>query len=167
MPTLSVAAAPVAANHLPRVRLATEADIEQILDMGHALHKENGLMRLDDQLIQEITESVILNDEGVFGVIGDVGHLEGMILLQLRKYWYSQDCHIEELLNYVKPRYRKSRNAIALIEFAKSQAQRLGVPLLIGILSNKSTEQKMKLYQRRLGPPSGGYWIFNGNTGSN
>ena len=166
MPTLSVAAAPAATNHLPRVRLATEADIEQILDMGRALHKENGLMRLDDRLIQETAESVILNDDGVFGVIGDVGHLEGMILLQLRKYWYSQECHIEELLNYVKPEYRKSRNAIALVEFAKLQSQKLGIPLLIGILSNKNTEQKMKLYQRRLGPPSGGYWIFNGNTGS-
>ena len=166
MPSPSVAAAPAAATHLPRVRLAIAADLEQILDMGRSLHKENGLMRLDDQLIKEMAESAILDDEGVFGVIGSIGHLEGMILLQLRRYWYSQDCHLEELLNYVKPEYRKSRNAIALIEFAKSQSKRLGIPLLIGILSNKNTEQKMKLYQRRLGAPSGGYWIFNGKTGS-
>ena len=162
----SAVAAPATANALPRVRLAVEADIEQVIDMGRQLHRENGLMTLDDDLIRQVAEDAILHDAGVFGVIGDPGHLEAMILLELRKYWYSSDVHLEELLNYVLPKYRKSRNAIALIEFAKKQAVKLGIPLLIGILSNKNTEQKLKLYSRRLGPPAGGYFIFNGKTGS-
>lgn len=161
----SAVAAPAAASSLPRVRLAGEDDIEQILDMGRKLHHENGLMTLDDSLIRQVAEDAILHDAGVFGVIGDPGHLEAMILLELRKYWYSSDVHLEELLNYVRPQYRRSKNAIALIEFAKTQASRLGIPLLIGILSNKSTEQKVRLYQRRLGKPSGAYWIYGGKTG--
>jgi GNAT superfamily N-acetyltransferase len=83
----------------------------------------------------------------------------------MARFWYTEDFHLEELYNFVHPDYRKSDNAKALIDFAKNTAEKINVPLMIGIISNHRTEQKIRLYQRRLGKPSGGYWLYNANTG--
>ena len=90
-----------------------------------------------------------------------------MIYLCLRQYWYAKDgdVHLEEFLAFVRPEFRKSNNAKALIEFAKSSSDRLGVPLLIGIVSNEKTAQKIRLYRRRLGEPAGAYFMYGSKTG--
>lgn len=165
----NVATAPAAetlpaSKPLPRVRLATPADLDGLLEMGRELHRENGLMSLDEGMIRQAAEGALLHNRDTFGVIGKPGHLEAMIYLGLRQFWYSKDVHLEELLAYVSPNFRKSRNAIALIEFAKASALKLGVPLLIGIISSTNTKQKIKLYERRIGPMSGAYFLFNGKT---
>ena len=156
--------APLAATALPRVRLAVESDLEEILAMGHELHAENGLMSLDDGLIRQAALAAIHGQDGIVGVIGK-DPIQAMIFLQIRRYWYSRDEHLEEALAFVRENFRKSRNAIALIEFAKAASIRLGVPLLIGIVSNDKTIQKIRLYERRLGKQSGAYFLFNGHTG--
>ena len=160
---LQAAAAPAVAP-LPRVRLAVESDIDEILQLGRALHEENGLVDLDESLIRQAAEGAIRGRDGIVGVIGKTP-IEAMIFLQLRRFWYSPSVHLEECLAYVAPEYRKSRNAIALIEFAKAAALRLDVPLLIGIVSNEKTAQKIRLYERRLGKQSGAYFLFHGHTG--
>jgi len=153
-----------ASNPLPEVRLALPEDLEEILEMGRQLHAENGLMNLDEDMIRQAAEAAILHNQGIFAVIGK-NPVQAMIFLGLRQYWYSKELHLEELLAFVLPQYRKSDNAKALIEFAKSAALKLGVPLLIGIVSNDRTAQKIRLYRRRLGEPAGAYFIFNGRTG--
>jgi hypothetical protein len=157
--------APMAAKILPHVRLATEADIPQLLEMGRQLHVENGLMNVSEHLIEIAVRKAARGEGMVCGVIGDVGHVEAMIGLLVARYWYSLDSHLEEILSFVKYEYRKSDNAKALIEFAKDCALKLNVPLLIGIVSNHRTEQKVRLYQRRLGKPAGAYFLFNSRTG--
>ena len=152
-------------ERLPKLRLALPEDLEEVLEMGRLLHAENGLMSLDEAMMRQAAEAAILHKQGIIAVIGK-NPIEAMIFLGLRQYWYSRDVHLEELLAYVLPQFRKSDNAKALIEFAKSAAAKLKLPLLIGILSNSRTAQKIRLYQRRLGEPSGAYFIFNGRTGT-
>ncbi len=156
----------VNARTLPHVRLATEDDLEDILAMGRELHQENGLMSLDEGKIRQVALNALRGMDGVIGVIGK-NPIEGMILLALRQFWYAKDgdMHIEEFFSHVRPQFRRSYNAQALIEFAKDTALRVGVPLLIGIVSNTRTEQKIRLYERRLGKPAGAYFVFNGHTG--
>ena len=159
-----VVAAPATATALPRVRLAVEDDLDELLAMGHELHAENGLVSLDEDLIRQAALNALRGQDGMFGVIGK-NPIEGMIFLQLRRFWYSTEVHLEESLNFVRIPFRKSRNAIALIEFAKAASLRLGVPLLIGIVSNEKTTQKIRLYERRLGKQSGAYFLWNAHTG--
>jgi hypothetical protein len=167
----NIAAAPAAMTRtyaqkpLPKVRLATPDEIEEVLAMGRELHAENGLTDLDEVAIRQAVEGAILHGQGVVAVIGK-NPIEAVIFLGLRHYWYSSQVHLEEMLAFVRPQFRKSRNAISLIEFAKNAADNIGVPLLIGIVSNDRTEQKMKLYSRRLGKPAGGYWLYNAKTGN-
>lgn len=152
-------------QELPRVRQATIEDFHQIISMGKELHAENGLMPLAVDKIEETAMKGINHDGGVIGVIGAVGNIEAMIHLVIAQYWYSHDLHLEELYNFVRPQFRRSNNAKALIEYAKRCSERMDVPLLIGIVSNQRTEQKVKLYQRRLGEPSGAYFLYNAKTG--
>jgi GNAT superfamily N-acetyltransferase len=83
----------------------------------------------------------------------------------MRRFWYTSDAHLEELWAFVRPQFRRSKNAQALIEFAKALAVELKRPLLIGVLSSQKTEAKVKLYQRKLGAPKGAYFLFNTETG--
>lgn len=150
---------------LPKIRAATLADLPQLLEMGRALHEENGLMEVSESRIQDAALNGIRKDDIIFGVIGPVGAVEAMIYLVVGKFWYTDDLHIEELFTYVKPEFRASKNAKALVQFARDTADRLGVPLLIGILSNARTKPKIKLYERMLGAPAGAYFLYGGHTG--
>jgi GNAT superfamily N-acetyltransferase len=150
----------------PKIRLATLADLPQLMEIGHELHRENGMMTIADDLIEEVTRRAISRDGAILGVIGDVGAIEGMIYLVIGRFWYTRDPHIEELFSYVRPEYRRSKNAKALVEFAKKTAEDLEVPLLIGIISNNDTQRKIKLYERILGPAAGAYFLSGARTGS-
>jgi GNAT superfamily N-acetyltransferase len=162
---IHVDAAPVAAEALPRVRLAVENDIPQLVAIGRELHRENGLMSFSEQRAYEIAVRAVRQDRVICGVIGPVTKIEGIILLTVGMFWYSNDPHLEELFAYVRPEFRRSNRAKALIMFAKQCAVELNVPLLIGIISNERTESKIRLYRRQLGKPAGAYWLFNGRTG--
>jgi GNAT superfamily N-acetyltransferase len=152
--------------NLPRVRLGIAADLPQLLEMGRMLHGENALMPLSEDRILAAAWRAINQDNAMVGVIGPVGYIEGMIYLTTGVFWYTNQPHIEELYTYVKPEFRRSDNAKALVEFAKTCSDKLGVPLLIGIISNDRTAAKVRLYERRLGKPSGAYFLYGKKTGS-
>ncbi|MEJ2123947.1 MAG: hypothetical protein P8Y47_03825 [Alphaproteobacteria bacterium] len=151
---------------LPKIRRAVMEDLPQILEMGRALHEENGIMPLSEDCIHRAAINGIQSSDAIMGVIGEVGAVEAMVYLVIGKFWYSEDLHVEELFTYVKPEFRASQNAKAMLQFAKGTAKRLDVPLLIGIVSNTKTKQKVKLYERMLGEPAGAYFLWNGHTGN-
>ncbi len=150
---------------MPRVRAATMEDFEQLLDMCAALHEENGVSNVDWDMVMQTIADGICNKGATIGLVASGDEIEGMIYLQISRMWYSQSPIIEELFNYVRPEYRRSNNAKALIDFAKRCSTHLGVPLLIGVISNERTEEKVRLYRRRLGPPAGAFFLVNAKTG--
>jgi N-acetylglutamate synthase-like GNAT family acetyltransferase len=151
---------------LPKVRLAVEADIPQLMEFGRMLHSENAMMPHSEERTEAAIRRAVRQERAIMGVIGSVGHIQGAIYLTTGMFWYSSQPHLEELFSWVHPDYRKSDNAKALVEFAKTSALRLKVPLLIGIISNTRTKAKVRLYERRLGEPSGAFFLYNGHTGN-
>jgi hypothetical protein len=163
---IQITTAPVAATSLPKVRLGVEEDIPQLIELGRMLHAENAMMPLCEDRIRAAVLRAVRKDRAILGVIGPVGRIEGGIYLTVGQFWYTDKPHLEELFAYVRPDCRKSENAKALVEFAKDCSRRLNVPLLIGIISNDRTAAKIRLYERRLGAPSGAYFLWNGSTGN-
>jgi len=163
--TLETPKARLPAVEMPRVRAATPDDFPQILQMCRSLHEENGISHVDWTHVAGVMMNGINGEGAIIGVIGEPGKVEGMIYLQMSRFWYSTDTFLEELFNYVRPEFRRSNNAKALIDFAKSAANRFDVPLLIGIISNHRTEEKIRLYQRRLGEKAGAFFLYNAKTG--
>jgi hypothetical protein len=66
----------------------------------------------------------------------------------------------------VHPKHRRSRHANALLKYSKHLSDEVGIPLLIGIISNKRTEAKVRLYRKHL-PETGSFFLYNAQTGLN
>jgi N-acetylglutamate synthase-like GNAT family acetyltransferase len=148
------------------VRVATTADLDEIMKLAIEAAKENGFLEASTTLLLKAIWGPINQDHGIIGCIG-TSPIEGMVVLNVGTIFYSDISCLEERTCYVRPAYRSAKGGRAkkLVEFSKSVAQQLKLPLLIGVLSNHRTQAKCKLYERMLGPPAGAYWIWQAKTG--
>jgi GNAT superfamily N-acetyltransferase len=133
----------------------------QLMEICHLLHEENGWLDLSESKVHDVLSMHYQRTGGIIGVIGPPENLQGAIVLHLTTMWYSDKYYLEELCSFVKPEFRRSDNAKKLIDFATKCAVDIGVPLLIGIVSNERTEAKIGLYRRKLGKPAGAYFVAN------
>lgn len=156
------------------VRIATPEDHHEIWRLFLQGHKENGLFTLAHDKVQwflsrALAPHTIAADDvgprGVVGVIGEAGALEGLVFITIGEYWYSHDKHIEEFIVYVDPDHRQSNHAQALVAWMKEQADATGLPLMTGIISNKRTEAKCRLYRRML-PKVGEFFLYTTGKGA-
>jgi len=144
-----------------RVRFAERCDLDDVLFLCRELHAENGLFEMSDDRVRDVLMSHYDRTGGMIGVIGEPGCLEGAIVMRMSTMWYSDQTVLEELFSFVLPEFRRSNNAKDLIDFAKRCAEAIGVPLMIGIISNHRTAAKVELYRRRLGAPAGAFFVTN------
>ena len=81
--------------------------------------------------------------------------------------WYSDNPVLEEKAIFIHPDFRSAKGGRArqLCEFSKQVADSLGIPLIIGVLSNHRTEAKVRLYERQFGKPSGAFFLYGAHTG--
>jgi GNAT superfamily N-acetyltransferase len=148
-----------------QVRLATREDEPELLRLLHIMHSEGGLLPLDIPRAREWFGMAFDRKGGIFGVIdepGKPGNIRAMIYLFMARYWYTKVYHIEEVFNFVRPDQRQTSCARELIEFAKDCAKQSDMLLVIGVLTNHRTEEKVRLYRRVLGlVPSGAIFAYN------
>jgi hypothetical protein len=151
------------------VRAGTPEDIDPMMQLALAACEENGFVEPNPQkLLQEIWPALNL-EHGLVGIIeGENGILEGAVLLRIGSMWYSDSRVLEEKAIFIHPDYRSAKGGRArrLCEFTKLVADRLKMPLIIGVLSNHRTKGKIKLYERQFGEPSGAFFLYNARTGS-
>ena len=147
----------------PFVRVGTPADLKEVMRLAALDSLENAIVEPDPYKFVSDVEPALHLDRGVVGVIGGGPgeHLEAFILLKYASMWYSNQLHLEERIVFVDPEYRSAKGGRArkLVEFAKNTADRLGLHLSIGVLSNKRTEAKIRLYERMFGKPVGVYFM--------
>jgi GNAT superfamily N-acetyltransferase len=150
------------------VRIGTRDDVHPMMDMALKACDENGFVDPNPvKLLSEIWSGLNL-DNGLVGIIqDDGGKLEAAILLRVTTMWYSDAQVLEEKAIFVDPECRSAKGGRArrLCEFAKQAAAELGLPLLIGVLSNNRTEAKVRLYERQFGKPTGAFFLYNARTG--
>lgn len=152
-----------------KVRIGTPEDIDEIMKMAVMVCKENGIFSPNtDKILQDIWPS-LHQHFGLVGVIGEAGgELEGFVLLRVGTMWYSDDPILEEKTVFVHPKYRKMSGGRArkLCKFSKQVADELGIPMIIGVLSNTRTSGKMRLYESEFGAPAGGFFLYKTQTGN-
>lgn len=150
------------------VRVGTPDDLLGCMEMFSQANLENGIDKLSREKLISIVWPSLHQDGGVIGIIGNVGEKpEGVVLLRIESLWYSDAPVIAEKLVFVDPDYRSARGGRArkLCEFSKKVSDELGMPLIIGIVSNDRTKGKVRMYERLLGPAAGAYFLYNGKTG--
>ena len=148
------------------VRVATTKDLKEIMALSVEAAKENGFLNANTTLLLKAVWGPLNQDHGIIGCIG-TNPIEGMVVLNIGTVFYSDQECIEERTVFVRPEFRSAKGGRAkkLVEFSKSVSDNLGLPLLIGIMSNERTKAKIKLYERLIGPPSGAYWLYQTRTG--
>lgn len=143
------------------VRPATPQDAAEIWRLFHLLHSENAMFSICEPKVDYYIQRLLRPDmiaegdtgpRGFIGVIGPVGALEACIMLTVGSVWYSEDYTLDEHLNFVDPAHRQSEHAKSLISYAKMCAEKIGIRLVIGILSTKRLAAKARLYERQLTP---------------
>ena len=152
------------------VRIGTPDDVDGVMELALSACDENGFVSPNPKkLVQEIWPALNL-DRGLLGIIGNTGEkLQGAVLLRVGSMWYSDDEVLEEKAIFIDPKYRSAKGGRArrLCEFSKHVADNLGMPLIIGVLSNHRTEAKVRLYERQFGKPSGAFFLYGATTGMN
>lgn len=153
-----------------RVRRAVPEDYAAIWQLFDLLHKENAMVGMSREKLDFILMRVLAPEtippgdtglRGYMGVIGPVGGpLEGFILMCIGTFWYSNDLILEEYANFVHPDHRRSNHAKTFVNYAKKLAVEIGLPLVIGIISNQRTAAKVRLYRRQL-PEAGAFFVYN------
>ena len=79
----------------------------------------------------------------IAGVIGPIGKPEAVIAMLIVNFWYSKEYHLEELLNDVKPEFRKSSRAKSLLlNMPKNAQMKLMFHFLLVYYLTKEQKQK-------------------------
>jgi GNAT superfamily N-acetyltransferase len=139
-----------------------------MMDLALKACEENGFVNPNPQKLLSEIYPALAQEGGLVGIIeGEDGILEGAVLLRMGAMWYSDDEVLEERAIFIHPDYRSAKGGRArrLCEFTKRAADTLGIPLIIGVLSNHRTKGKIKLYERQFGEPSGAFFLYNARTG--
>lgn len=151
--------APVPPREAP-IRVATPEDRDGIMALLRLMHAENGLAPLDEAKVGAALAQALDKRLAMAGVIGEPDALEATVGLFVCEMWYSAALHLEDRWNFVHPDHRAgTTHATNLIGFAKQSAQRMGIPLLMGITSANRTAGKVRLYERQMGDAIGAlFW---------
>jgi hypothetical protein len=154
----------------PTVRLASKSEEEELMVMCREIHAENGMESMAEDKVRAMLHKAFNKEGGIIGVIGTPGALEAVIMIVMAESWSSHDTHLEELFAYVRPPFRTKFNgdktirkphAESLVRFAKKCSDEIGIPLVIGIITNKRMKGKVRLYRSILGYPNGAYFVVN------
>lgn len=152
-----------------KLRVGVPEDVHEVMSLAIAASQENGLVNASKVRLLQTVWPALNQDHGLVGCIGRPGgEIEGMVVLNVGTLFYSDDPCIEEKVVFVKPEFRNAKGGRArkLCEFSKSVADRLALPLIIGVFSSEATKAKMGLYKRIFGEPAGLYFLYGGKTGT-
>jgi len=142
--------------------------MDEIMALAMSACDENGFLNPNPQKLAAEIWPALHQDHGICAVIGKPnGMIEGLVLLRIGSMWYSDSQVVEEKAIFIYPQFRSAKGGRAkqLCEFSKKVADTLGIPLIIGVLSNSRTEAKVRMYERQFGPPSGAFFLYGAQTG--
>lgn len=139
------------ATALPKeVTLATPADFDEMFDFILHGYRESAIYSLAPHKVGAWLLMALSRDHAMVGIIRGPKGIEAAIALYLATFWYTEDVFLEEVFNFVKPEYRRTKHWMRLIDFAKWSAEGLRVPLHMGILTTSRLAGKERLYKRKL-----------------
>jgi len=143
--------APPLPTTYPGVRIAREADEVSLFSLLTLMHAENGMAPMSADRVLDRLRMGTRGQGGIVGVIDGPAGIEASVGLYFSQLWYaSAPTHMEESWLFVRPDRRRSDHAKKLIGFAIWTAKRIGLPLMMGVMTKHRLSAKLRLYQRQL-----------------
>lgn len=143
------------------VRLAHLDEEAELLVLCREIHREQPMHTYDEDRVRDMVRRALNQQNAIMAVIGDPGDLRAALLLLIDPIWWSDSLQLLELFNFVREDHRKSTYAKQLIQYAKHCADETGLDLTIGVLANKRTEAKVRLYERQQLPKVGAFFCYS------
>lgn len=135
-------------TNITGVRFATQGDEEAVFKLLCIAEEENALFPMSPHKVREFIKRATEKQGGIIGVIDGPNGIEASSGLVIEQAWYTDEWSIGERWNFVHPAHRQSTHVQKLILFTKWVTEQMNLTLDIGILSNKRTEAKIRLYKR-------------------
>ena len=178
---------PILADAMP-VRVAQPEDEDGLIALAWTMHREVGTFSPNENKARAMFRQGWIGDNVITGVIGPVGAPVACIGLMLSDTWCTTDKVLGDFVVFVHPDHRRSGHAKALLRFACHVADRLDVPLTIGVFGDKADnlfevafdsnlsskkdqaeltenarqwKQRLRFYRKQLGEPAGFYFLYN------
>jgi hypothetical protein len=134
------------------IRIATAEEEDDIFRICKMLHEENGYyFSFSADKVRANLQRAFRKDRAMIPVIGPPGRIEAIGYVSIEQFAWSDDWHLSEWFNYVLPPYRNSQHAKALLIWEKGAADRMGIVLYIGVVTNARLAAKLRLYRRIFG----------------
>jgi len=150
-----------------KVRIGSPADHKAMMTFLCKMHEENGVANMDEKRVETVLMCGLARHNAIVGICdGKNGEIAGSAGLFVSEWWYSSDRQLEDRWLFVAPDYRREPIARPLLQFAKNTADGLGIPLLLGVLSDVRTEAKVRLYERQLGKSVGAIFLYGDRSRS-
>ena len=152
----------------PTVRLGTQEDMHEVMALMKLATEENAFIEPSMEKIAIATWGCLTRQNGLAGIAtADGVGIHGFIMITVGENIYSDKKFLEERVVFVHPEWRSMRYALGkkLVNFGKRASDELGLPLLIGILSNRKTAAKVRMYRREFGEPAGAFFLYGSETG--
>lgn len=133
------------------VRLANSQDEDRLYEfLVKYLYNENALFPMSEEKVRSHIRSTLQPMTGACGIIEGPNGIEASIGMTIGSPWYSNEWYLDEIWTYVHPDYRKSDRAKRLIDFAKWVSTNVKIPVVVGIVTRKRLEPKIRLFQRQM-----------------
>jgi hypothetical protein len=134
------------------IRIAMSDEEDDLFDLCRELHRENGyLFSFSEERVRKNLQRAFNRNLAMIPVIGPKGRIEAAGYVSIEQFQWSDDWHISEWFNYVRPAFRKSQHAKELLKWEKGQADNLKLVLFIGVVSATRLAAKLRLYRRMFG----------------
>ena len=151
------------------IRLGTAEDMDAVMKLIMAATEENAFVNPSVPKIATAIWGALTRQIGLIGVAEGPDKdeekliLKGVTVLLVGETYYSESKVLEEKIVYTHPEWRLQKYGIAkkLCRFAKDAANKLELPLLIGVVSTTRTAGKVAMYKREFGEPAGAFFLYN------
>ena len=118
---------------MAEVRRATPADLDELLEMGAAMHAESPAYRDEPfepdivrrWLMQRMSSTLLVDDSAVFVAMGPDG-ITGVMIGFVADRWFNRRRFAAELILYVRPQHRGGRTLPRLVQAFEAWARAQG-----------------------------------------
>jgi GNAT superfamily N-acetyltransferase len=141
------------------IRLATEADIDRMVQLGQAMQQESprfSRLGYSDSKVRALGANLIANPDAVVlvGVVDD--EIVGMLLGYVSEQFFSHAITASELVVYVEPAHRGGSVAVRMIHAFEVWAFEHGArDIVLGVSTEVDASRTCAFYERMGYAPSG------------
>lgn len=150
------------------VRPAQESDEENLFALLCMAYKENAPYPINPNKVRLMIAKASRDKDVIIGVIDapdGSGRIAASVGAMFSQWWYTDEWHIEDCWNFVHPEYRRHPFAKDLLNYSKWIAEKMEMPLHVGVMTSTRMEAKIKFFSRMM-PQVGAAFVYNMAAGS-